>query len=362
MRHGHGLWHLLLVAGCLGMGVVAAAQAAETPAATAVAAPAPAAAAASATAPAAEQAVPEGTADDAVKHYAKGEVKNGDTWMPIAEVFAAYQKLLHEAEGAMEKGAGGRDRLTEINKALALILADWRKEKQPVESEKSAAEAKKATAERVLNSRPPQPPQLLPVPSGSGHSWTGGTDSSDHWQRDVARVQAENQRRQAQYQQDLARYNEYRRQATKALQEAKAVIETCTQKLTDLLAARKTKELPLLEERTKLNAQIRSATPEAATNRNRAETLEEALRAAPENLRLASGILLWHDEFYGLADLEEMHAKVKAEIDEARKQAEARARLDGKAVPKDWRHPKQADADSLAGLIAKAKMAAPAAK
>jgi len=335
MRYVHRLWHLPLTVGCLSMVLVAVAP---------------------------EKAASQGGADEAATHYAKGEVKYGDTWTPITELFATYQRLEREVKEAAGKGAGGKDRLTEINKALALILADWRKAKQPVDNEKSAAEAKKRTAERVLAAPPPQPPRLLPVPSGSGHSWTGGTDSYDHWQRDVARVQAENQRRQEQYQRDLARYNEYRQQAAKVLEETRATIDACTQKLADLLAARKTKELPLLEERTKLNAQMRSGTPETASNRNRAEALEQALRAAPESLRLANGIVAWQEEFYCLADLEEMYKKVKAEIDEARKQAEAKARLDGKELPKDWRHPRQAEADGLAALVAKAKSAAPVAK
>jgi hypothetical protein len=343
------------------MALVAVAQAAEAPAGPA-SAPAPAAAPAAAP----EKAASQGGADEAATHHAKGEVKYGDTWTPITELFATYQRLEREVKEAAEKGAGGKDRLTEINKALAMILADWRKAKQPVENEKSAAEAKKHTAERVLASGPPQPPRMLPEPSpSSGRSWTGGTggvDSYDHWQRDVARVRAENQRRQEQYQRDLARYNEYRQQAAKVLEETRATIDACTQKLADLLAARKTKELPLLDERTKLNAQMRSGTPETASNRNRAEALEQALWAAPESLRLANGIVAWQEEFYCLADLEEMYKKVKAEIDEARKQAEARARLDGKELPKDWRHPKQAEADGLAALVAKAKLAAPAAK
>ena len=364
MRNVVKLWNLVLVAGGLGLLMAVAVHAGETPAAPV----APAAPAATSVAGAEKPAAGE-SAEEVQKHHAAGEVKYADKWMPLMELFEMYRKALADVKAVGEKGEGGKDRLTEINKALAQILADWRKEKQPVENAKNAATAKKQLAERVLATRPPPPPQLLREPTGGGGGWGGysggggGNRNSDiHYQRELERVRAENQRRQEAYQRDLARYNEYRNQATAALEESKNKIAECDKKLSELVAARKVKEKPLMEERTELNKQLRSTPQQAASKTNLASAMEESLRAAPLTLRTGKSIVEWKGDFYLLADLEEMYKKDKTEIDEARREAEAKARLDGKELPKDWRHPKHEEAESLNEAITRGKAGMPATK
>jgi hypothetical protein len=345
----HWLWGPLAVLGALCLATIAVSEGGDAPAGPAAAAPE------------GEKSPPPPaeSEDEARKHYAKGEAKYGDKWMPLSGLFEMYQKTRNEVKAAAEKG-GGKDRLTEITKTLAQILADWRKEKTPVEAEKNKAESKKQVAQRVMATPPPAPPRLQPEPTYSGRSWSGATPSYDSWQREVARVRAENQRRQQEYQQNLARYNEYQRQARVGLDEATATIEKCKKKLDELLAARKTKEQPFLEERTKLNRDIRAAQPEAAALVVRVRSMEEALDDVPEGIRLARGIVAWQGDFYSLAEAEEIYKRLKTEVDEARRTAEAKARLDGRELPKDWRHPKQEEAVGLNGVIAQAKMAAAA--
>ena len=364
MRPVLRMWKLALAASCLLLVVPAIVQAADTSAAPAATA-APAAATATPPAATATPAAAE-TADDIQKHTAAGEVKFGGKWMPIMDLFEMYRKTVAEVKAVGDRGAGGKDRLTELNKTLAQILADWRKEKQPVEDEKRAALQKKQRAEQILSTNPPRPPQLLPVPTGGGGGWGGwaggagpNRNNNNNNQNDVNRVNQENQRRQEAYQRLMAQYNDGRQQATAALEETKAKIAECDKKLEEFALARKTKEKPFLEERVKLNEQLRGTPTAAASKVRQTDDMEAALRASPFPLRNSKGIVEWKTDFYLLADLEEMHKKVKTEIDDARREAEAKARLDGKELPKDWRHPKYEEAESLNEAITHAKTGTP---
>jgi hypothetical protein len=346
--------------------VAPAAATATPPAATAT--PVPVAPAAATATPAAATATPAAaeSPDDIQKHVAAGEVKFGGKWMPIMDLFEMYRKMIGEVKAVGDKGAGGKDRLTELNKTLAQILADWRKEKGPAEEEKRAALQKKARAEQILATNPPAPPKLLPVPTGGGGGWGGwaggynrNNNNNNNYQNDVNRVTQENQRRQDAYQRLMAQYNDGRQQATAALEETKAKIAACDKKLEEFALARKTKEKPFLEERVKLNEQLRGTPTAAASKVHQADGMEAALRASPFPLRNSKGIVEWKTDFYLLADLEEMYKKVKGEIDDARREAEAKARLDGKELPKDWRHPRFEEAESLNEAITHAKAGTP---
>lgn len=368
MRPVLRMWKLALAVSSLVLLVPAIVQAEETPAVTPVpVAPVPAAPAAATATPAAATATPVAaeTADDIQKHVAAGEVKFGGKWMPIMDLFEMYRKTVAEVKAVGDKGAGGKDRLTELNKTLAQILADWRKDKQPVENEKRAALAKKQRAEQILGTNPPPPPKLLPMPTGGGGGWGGWAggpnrnNNNNSYQNDVNRVNQENQRRQDAYQRLMAQYNDGRQQATAALEESKTKIAECDKKLEEFALARKTKEKPFLEERVKLNEQLRGTPTAAASKVRQTDDMEAALRASPFPLRNSKGIVEWKTDFYLLADLEEMYKKVKAEIDDARREAEAKARVDGKELPKDWRHPKYEEAESLNEAITHAKAGTP---
>jgi hypothetical protein len=367
------MWRFALAVSCLVLLVPAIVQAEETPAApAATATPVTAAPAAATATPPAATATPAAaeSLDDIQKHAAAGEVKFGGKWMPIMDLFEMYRKTIAEVKAVADKGAGGKDRLTELNKTLAQILGDWRKEKQPVENEKRAALQKKARAEQILGTNPPPPPKLLPVPTGGGGGWGGfaggyggnRNNNNNYNQNEVNRVNQENQRRQEAYQRLMAQYNDGRQQATVALEETKAKIAECDKKLEEFALARKTKEKPFLEERVKLNEQLRSSPTAAASKVHQADGMEAALRASPFPLRNSKGIVEWRTDFYLLADLEEMYKKVKGEIDDARREAEAKARLDGKELPKDWRHPKHEEAESLNEAITRGKAGMPATK
>ena len=354
------MWRFAPAVSCLVLLVPAIVQAEETPAAPATTAtPAATTATPAPATPAAAE-----SADDIQKHAAAGEVKFGGKWMPIMDLFEMYRKVIAEVKAVADKGAGGKDRLTELNKTLAQILADWRKEKQPVEDEKRAALQKKARAEQILGTNPPPPPRLVPVPTGGGGGWGGyaggnRNNNNNYNQNEVNRANQENQRRQDAYQRLITQYNDGRQQATAALEETKSKIAECDKKLEEFALARKAKEKPFLEERVKLNEQLRGTPTAAASKVRQTDDMEAALRASPFPLRNSKGIVEWKTDFYLLADLEEMYKKVKGEIDDARREAEAKARLDGKELPKDWRHPKYEEAESLNEAITHAKAGTP---
>jgi hypothetical protein len=360
------MWRFALAVSCLVLLVPAIVQAEETPAAPATTAtPAATTATPAPATPAAATPAAAESADDIQKHAAAGEVKFGGKWMPIMDLFEMYRKVIAEVKAVADKGAGGKDRLTELNKTLAQILADWRKEKQPVEDEKRAALQKKARAEQILGTNPPPPPRLVPVPTGGGGGGWGGyaggnrNNNNNYNQNEVNRANQENQRRQDAYQRLITQYNDGRQQATAALEETKSKIAECDKKLEEFALARKAKEKPFLEERVKLNEQLRGTPTAAASKVRQTDDMEAALRASPFPLRNSKGIVEWKTDFYLLADLEEMYKKVKGEIDDARREAEAKARLDGKELPKDWRHPKYEEAESLNEAITHAKSGTP---
>ena len=366
MRNTLRMWRFALAVSCLVLLVPAIVQAEETPAAPATTAtPAATTATPAPATPAAATPAAAESADDIQKHAAAGEVKFGGKWMPIMDLFEMYRKVIAEVKAVADKGAGGKDRLTELNKTLAQILADWRKEKQPVEDEKRAALQKKARAEQILGTNPPPPPRLVPVPTGGGGGGWGGyaggnrNNNNNYNQNEVNRANQENQRRQDAYQRLITQYNDGRQQATAALEETKSKIAECDKKLEEFALARKAKEKPFLEERVKLNEQLRGTPTAAASKVRQTDDMEAALRASPFPLRNSKGIVEWKTDFYLLADLEEMYKKVKGEIDDARREAEAKARLDGKELPKDWRHPKYEEAESLNEAITHAKSGTP---
>jgi hypothetical protein len=338
------MWKLALVVSWLVLLVPAIVQAEETPAA-------PAATATPATATATPAAAE--SSDDIQKHSAAGEVKFGDKWMPIMDLFAMYYKTSAGAKGVAADGVGDKDRLTELTKALAQILADWRKEKQPVDAEKTEALGNRELAGRLLATRPPPPPKLLYPPArqegGGGQIYSDGSFSFGIRNNDdtIRRIEQENEKRQEVYQSLLAQYNENQRRGAALLAQSTGKINECDKKLKACALARAARERPLLEERVKVNERLRSIPTAVGSKMGQASGMAAALRASPLSLRNSKGIVEWKTQFYLLADLERMYKEVKGEIDDARGEAEAKALLNGKELPKDWRHPKSEEAESL---------------
>jgi len=345
MRTALRMWKLALAVSCPVLLVPTIVQAEETPAApAATATPATAAPAAAIATPAAAE-----SSDDIQKHAAAGEVKFGGKWMPIMDLFAMYYNTSAGAKAVVADGIGDKDRLIELNKALAQILAKWRKIKQLYDAAMAQLLADRERAAQILATPPPPPPKILPT------FVEGEIDDSGHFRFTIPSTEEENRRRQNQYDRLLAQYKEDMRAGGALMEMTLAKIQLSEKKLERLALSRKAQERPLLEERVKVNERLRSIPTAAASKMRQAEGMGVALRASPLALRNSKGIVEWKTHFYLLADLERMYKEVKGEVDDVRGEAEAKALLDGKELPKDWRHPKSEEAESLKEAITHAK-------
>jgi len=287
------------------------------------------------------------TPEESQAHYAKGEVHYGGKWVSMTGLLDSCRTLRAAIKTELEKDKPGKERIAEITKAAAKMLAEWRTRKQPVERELAQAEAKRRLAQRALSMRPPSKPNLVRNSGRSG--FRGG------WDRDSRYIEEQNRRRRQRYEREMKRYNELREQAKEAFTEADATIDKCRKQLDELRTEFKDGQKPLLAERTKLTTESRSAGSRIAILVNRLRVFSEVLRGVPETFRLKQGIAQWQGAFYQVTELEELHASLAAEIQAARQAAEARLAGEGTSLPKTWRHAKQAQADALKALIAGTK-------
>jgi len=286
------------------------------------------------------------TPEESQAHYAKGEVHYGGKWVSMTGLLDSCRTTRAAIRTELEKDKPGKERIAEITKAAAKMLAEWRTKKQPVERELAKAEAKQRLARRVLSMRPPAKPNLVRNSGRWGFRRGWGRDSN---------VEEDNRRRRQQYERAMKRYNERRKQAKKAFTEADATIDKCRKQLDELRTEFKDGQKPLLAERTKLTTESRSAGSRTGTLVNRLRVFSDVLRAVPETFRLKQGIAQWQGAFCQVTELEELHASLVAEIQAARQAAEARLAGEGTSLPKTWRHAKQAQADALKALIAGTK-------
>ena len=217
------------------------------------------------------------TPEESQAHYAKGEVHYGGKWVSMTGLLDSCRTTRAAVETELEKDKPGKERIAEITKAAAKLLAEWRTKKEPVERELAQAEAKRRLAQRVLSMRPPAKPNLV---QDSGRSGLGGWDSNSRY------VEEENRRRRQQYERALKRYNELHKQAKEAFTESDATIAKCRKQLDELRTEFKDAQKPLLAERTKLTTESRSAGSRTGTLVNRLSVFSEVLRAVPEKFRL----------------------------------------------------------------------------
>ncbi len=286
------------------------------------------------------------TPEESQAHYAKGEVYYGGKWVSMTGLLDSCRNLRADIRTELEKDEPCKERIAEITKAAAKMLAEWRTRKQPVERELAQAGAKRRLAQRVLSMRPPSKPNLV---QNSGRSGLGGRGSNSRY------AEEENRRRRQQYERAMKRYNELRKQAKETFTEADATITKCRKQLDELRTEFKDGQKPLLAERTKLTTESRTAGGRTAALVNRLRAFSDVLRAVPEKFRLKQGIAEWQGAFYQVTELEELHASLVAEIQAARQAAEARLAGEGTSLSKTWRHAKQAQADALKALIAGTK-------
>lgn len=264
--------------------------------------------------------VPAENSDDNQKHLAVGDIKYGEKWMPIMDLFTMYYNTTARGKGVATDGLVDKNRLTEINKALFQILGDWREKKKIVDAERAKAIEVKDVSTRLLaipRPRPPDPASLVPE-EGKGHLHSDGTFTFTV-PEPVGPILW------AAYQTAVAKWEENRRLGLAQLRLSVKRIAECDKELQAITAARTVQERSLLVERVKVNERLRSIPTEVGSKMNQAKDMAAALRASPR-LCKSKGIIEWRGDFYLLADLERMYKEIKTEIDDARAEAEAKGK------------------------------------
>jgi len=293
------------------------------------------------------------------QRLAGGEVKFAGQWTAVADLFEQYRAVRKEIDDARIKDKAARDRIAEINRAVAQIQDEWRKHQDAIEIDlgKNQTKQQKALAHLAMPV-PPKPTMEAEPAEPSRADFKDNLSYStarNNWLRDRERVQTDNQRRQQIYNNEMDRYQEMQQRGKAALEEANAAVEDCTKRLEDAYFVRKGKEKGLIAERGKLTDEQAARAQAIGGPITKAAAMADALRTAPESVRLAKGIVQWREQFYAVAELQRKLERLTAEIADARKQAEERATRAGGTLAKEWRHPKQDDADELRTLIERIK-------
>ncbi|MFO8014600.1 MAG: hypothetical protein R6X20_14985, partial [Phycisphaerae bacterium] len=279
----------------------------------------------------------------------------------LADLFKRYQRLRtqHKAYLAQRKAANAR--VSDVTKSLAEITAEYRQDKQAVERVLKAAKTVRAAAARVLAMPPPRRPRLQSLPSRPNPAFYESAFAYDlaleNWARDCARIRQNNELLIQEYEASLRRYEARRRQAASDLRAANAKVAECEQALADLLKARQSAQTPLKTERHDLTEGTRDADAEARKLVRNLEATTEAIRGIPEKIRLEHGVLEWQNEFYSLAEIEQIHGALLQETKAVRDGADAGTEPGTDPAARSSSRPKRAEADALKRLIEKAKAA-----
>jgi len=298
------------------------------------------------------------------QRLAGGEVRYGGQWSTVQDIFEQYGALRKEIEGSRAKDKAAALRITDINKAVAGIQDERHKQQDAIEIDLGKSQTKQQKAQALLAMPAPNKPRAEEAPPepnrGDFKDNLSYSTAHSNWLRDKERIQNDNQRRQAIYESELDRYQDMQQRGKAAFDESGAAINECTRRIEDAYYIRKGREKGLLAERAKLTEEQDARAQAIAEPVAKTAGMVDALRTSPEPIRLAAGVLQWHEQFYATDELQKKVDKLTAEITDARKQAEERAAKAGAPLAKEWRHPKQDDVDELQTLIEKAKSAAPA--
>jgi DNA repair exonuclease SbcCD ATPase subunit len=157
------------------------------------------------------------------------------------------------------------------------------------------------------------------------------------------------------YKQEMDAYRKAQDEAKKEMPKIQATItqdETQLKKIADDL---ETKQAPITDKFKTTSDEMGALLRQANTLAAKIQNMEAAMRAAPDDLRFAHGIVEWEGVFYPLADLEKLYTETQAEIVRVNQQMKAEADAAGRPLPANWRHPQQDRMDTLKALLDHAK-------
>ena len=266
-------------------------------------------------------------------HVAKGEVQFDNQWVPIDDLFKDYEAARIQLQGLNLQMDVMRGRLGELQHQLNEIKSQSAVQERPIRVELSKAKAKQREYQKVFDAKAPMPPQLTPMPPPPTQTFQ------------LAQK----------YKQEMDAYRKAQDEAKKEMPKIQATItqdETQLKKIADDL---ETKQAPITDKFKTTSDEMGALLRQANTLAAKIQNMEAAMRAAPDDLRFAHGIVEWEGVFYPLADLEKLYTDTQAEINRVNQQIKAEADAAGRPLPANWRHPQQDRMDTLKALITRVK-------
>ena len=311
---------------------------------------------------AAEDAIPS---EDAAPHYAKGEVKYGEAWISLAELFQNRRHVQAEMEKLVEEGKKAQSALDDLNRQIYTLRGENDNSKRPIRTDMAKAVADRRKAEAALRAQAPTEPRYErepPQPARIQSSSDSYRDAVDEWRREVSRIRQQNYALKREYDKRLAEYQKAKAEANSVTQAAQVKVAECQKQLAELDKQFEDAQTPVLAKQLQMNDEIQSLGRQARALLVRAQAMEQAMREAPETVLFRGRIVEWDGKFYLLDELRLLYAETQGEIDRVRDQLREDARLAGRSFPDDWRHPQQDRIDALKALIERAEKEAAAAR
>ena len=303
--------------------------------------------------------------EDAALHYAKGEVKYGEAWMSLTELFQNYHQVHVEMEKLLEESKKAQSALADLNRQINTLRGENENSMRPIRTEMAKAVADRRKAEADLRARPPTEPRYErepPQPARVQYSSDSYRDAMDEWRREVRRIRERNVALKREYDKRLAEYQKAKAEANSVIQAAQVKVAECQQQLAEFDKQLEDTHAPVLAKQLQMNDEIQSLGLQARALLVRSQAMEQAMREAPETVLFRSRIVEWDGKFYPLDELRLLYAETQGEIDRVRDQLREDARLAGRSFPDDWRHPQQDRMDALKALIERAEKEAAAAR
>jgi chromosome segregation ATPase len=304
------------------------------------------------------------------ERLAKGEVRYGDAWVPIDNVFKDYQAALAEMQDLMQKAKTAAEGVAGIQYQLNQMKNENDASQQPTRNELAKSNAKRRELTKASETPEPRKPQLQPLPpkpknyTANIRSTSNSRSSQDtydrqmqDWQQEADAINKANDATMKKYQQDVAAWKKARDTAKAEIPKVDGQIKDLQQKLEQSNAALLTKQAPLLEKVKAANEEAQAIQRRISAAQTRLNELAAALTSAPENVRFQHGIVEWEGLFRTFADLDKELTETQAEVNRVKDQMRAEAVAAGRPFPPDWRHPQQDRLDALKVLLDKARAA-----
>ena len=322
----------------------------------AAAAAAPAAEASALTPPAPSP--PSSVTDE--EHVAKGEVQFDNQWVPIDDLSKDCQAARDQLTGLNSQVDAMRGPLAKLQYQLRKIKTQSELEERPIRADLAQAKAKQREYQQALNSEPPPPPRLTPMPPqppqiNYRYPIVGKETPIEEWRRKSAAIKAKNDQLMQKYQQELEQHKNTQNEAKQGLPAVLAKIKQDEDQLQKIADDCQAKEAPILENHKGLADEMAALVRQTTVLESRVKAMEAAIGAAPESVRFKHDLIEWEGVFYPLADLEKLYTETQAEIVRVNQQMKAEAEAAGRPLPANWRHPQQDRMDALKVLVDRAK-------